>query len=77
MNHYLLPNEIDWEVKKEDLDFYYPNAKIIYNRIGKKGSAFAWYAAKQKTKILIYEKKNKKAIKLLRKSFDNLPEKNI
>ena len=55
----------------------FDNAKIIYNRIGKKGSAFAWYAAKQKTKILIYEKKNKEAIKLLRKSFDNLPEKNI
>ena len=55
----------------------FDDAKKIYNRIGKKGSAFAWYAAKQKTKILIYEKKNKEAIKLLRKSFDNLPEKNI
>ena len=55
----------------------FDDAKKIYNRIGKKGSAFAWYAAKQKTKILIYKKKNKEAIKLLRKSFDNLPEKNI
>ena len=55
----------------------FDEAKKIYNEISKKGSAFAWYAAKQKTKILIYEKKNEEAIKLLKNSFNKLPEKNI
>ncbi len=55
----------------------FDKAKKIYNKVGKKGKIFSWYAAKQNAKILIKEKKNEEAIKNLTNAYDQLPEKSI
>ncbi|MBA1338924.1 MAG: Tetratricopeptide (TPR) repeat [Pelagibacterales bacterium] len=62
-------------------NFYETNnlkeAKKSYNDVGKQGATFVWYAAKQNSKILIKENQKEKALKLLTKSYEKLPEKNI
>ncbi len=55
----------------------YNQARIIYEKIEKKGEAYFWYAAKQKARILIKEKKKEEAIKKLTLSFQKLSNKNI
>ncbi len=55
----------------------FKKAKKIYNEVGKRGVVFSWYSAKQKAKILLKEKENKKAIKTLTSMYDKLSEKNI
>ena len=52
-------------------------AKKIYNEIEIRGGAFNWYAAKQNSRILIKENKNKEALKLLTKSYEKLTDKSI
>tara|TARA_B100000579_G_C22813974_1_gene846783 strand:- start:277 stop:1971 length:1695 start_codon:yes stop_codon:yes gene_type:complete len=52
-------------------------AKKIYSAVGKKGSAYHWFAAKQNANILIQEKKEKEALKILERAYEKLPEKNI
>ena len=55
----------------------FTNAKIIYNNLTKKGEAFDWYSSKQLAKILIKSEKKNDALKLLKKSYDNLLNKEI
>ena len=55
----------------------FKQAKKIYNDMGKQGTAFIWYAAKQNSRILIKEDKKEKALKLLTNNYEKLPEKNI
>ena len=55
----------------------FKQAKKIYGEIEKKGTAFLWYATKQKAKIYIKEEKNKKALKILKDTYEKLPEKSI
>ena len=55
----------------------YSNAKKIYTKLFNFGSAFKWYSNKQLSNILIQEDKKKDAIKLLRKSYNELPIKGI
>ena len=55
----------------------FKEAKKIYGEIEKKGTAFLWYATKQKAKIYIKEEKNKKALKILKNTYEKLPEKSI
>ena len=43
----------------------------------KQGSAYSWYAAKQKAKILLIEKKDSEAIKLISETYDKLNFKNL
>ena len=52
-------------------------AKKIYKEIANQGNDFAWYVAKQNSRILIKENKKKDALKLLSSSYEKLPEKNI
>ena len=52
-------------------------AKKIYKGLGEKGDAFYWYSAKQNAKILIKEKKQPQAIKLISNTYEKLSEKNI
>ncbi len=52
-------------------------AKDIYSRMGKRGSAFNWYTAKQNAKIFLHEDKNKLALKTISDTYYNIPEKNI
>ena len=52
-------------------------AKKIYNDIGKEGAAFNWYAAKQNSIILLKEDKIKKALQLLKNSYEKLPKKSV
>ncbi len=62
-------------------NFYKTNnfrkAKEIYNKIGKKGKIFLWYAAKQNAKILLKEEKSKQALNILAKAYDELSEKSV
>jgi tetratricopeptide (TPR) repeat protein len=55
----------------------FKEAKKIYDNMGKQGIAFAWYSAKQNSRILVKENKKEKALKLLTKNFENLPKKSI
>ncbi len=55
----------------------YTQAKKIYIEIEKKGTAFLWYATKQSARILIKEKKEEKALNILKKTYEKLPEKSI
>ena len=55
----------------------FKEAKKIYNQIGKKGTAFLWYAAKQNAKILVKEEKKEKALKVLTNAYEQLSEKGI
>ncbi len=52
-------------------------AKKIYKGLGERGDAFYWYSAKQNAKILIKEKKQPQAIKLISNTYEKLSEKNI
>ncbi len=52
-------------------------ARKIYKDINKHGEAYAWYSAKQNAKILIKEKKDKMALKLVTNAFEKLSEKSI
>ena len=62
-------------------NFYKTNnfkqAKKIYDEIGKEGTAFLWYAAKQNAKILVKEEKKEKALKILTDAYEKLPEKGL
>ncbi len=62
-------------------NFYKSNnlkhSKKIYERIGKKGQAYFWYAAKQNVKILIKENQKNKGILNLEKAYNKLIGKNI
>ena len=55
----------------------FEQAKKIYNSIEKNGTAYLWYAAKQKAKILVKEEKKEKALNILSRAFAKTPEKNI
>ena len=55
----------------------FEKAKIIYNNLRKDGEAFNWYSSKQLARILIQNNKKKEAVKLLSKSFNSLPNKEI
>tara|TARA_B100001173_G_scaffold303037_1_gene305370 strand:- start:114 stop:1808 length:1695 start_codon:yes stop_codon:yes gene_type:complete len=55
----------------------YKQAKKIYGEIEKQGTAFLWYATKQKAKIFIKEEKSEKALKILKDAYEKLPEKSI
>ena len=52
-------------------------AKKIYENLKNYGSAFRWYSYKQISRILILEKKEKKSIKLLKKSYNELQHKGL
>tara|TARA_B100000700_G_scaffold214317_1_gene235677 strand:+ start:8948 stop:10642 length:1695 start_codon:yes stop_codon:yes gene_type:complete len=55
----------------------FDKAKKIYTDIGRNGEAFLWYSAKQNSKILIEENKDKKALKLIKDTFEKLSKKDI
>ncbi len=55
----------------------FKQAMKIYGEIEKKGTSFLWYAAKQKAKIFIKEEKKEKALKILKDTYEKLPNKNI
>jgi tetratricopeptide (TPR) repeat protein len=55
----------------------FKQAKKIYNDIGKEGAAFNWYAAKQNSIILLKENKTKKALQLLKNSYEKLSKKSV
>ena len=55
----------------------YSNAKKIYKGLINKGAAFEWYSNKQISRILLKEKKKDKSLKLLRESYDALPNKGV
>ena len=55
----------------------YQEAKILYENLRTKGKAFQWYSSKQLARILIKEKNNDQALKLLSNSYNNLDSKNI
>ena len=55
----------------------YQEAKILYENLRIKGKAFQWYSSKQLARILIKEKNNDQALKLLSSSYNNLDSKNI
>ena len=50
----------------------FKKAKKIYNNLSKKGEAFNWYSSKQLAKIYLKEENKKEALKLLKKSYNNL-----
>ncbi|MDB3858060.1 tetratricopeptide repeat protein [Pelagibacteraceae bacterium] len=52
-------------------------AKKVYEKIGKNGQAYLWHSAKQKSRILIKEKKKEKALKVMSDAYENLKYKNI
>ncbi len=52
-------------------------SKKIYNKIKKQGSAYLWYATKQKARIFQKEKNNEEAIKLMTENYEKLKYKNI
>ncbi len=55
----------------------FKKSKKIYDQIKKKGSAYLWYAAKQKAKILLIENKDGEAINLMFESYKKLTDKNL
>ncbi len=55
----------------------FKKSKKIYNQMKKQGSAYSWYAAKQKAKILLIEKKDSEAIKLISETYEKLNFKNL
>ena len=59
--------------KIEDLE----SAKEIYKKLRGNGDAFKWYSNKQISRILIKENNKNEAIKLLTKSYNDLPLKGI
>ena len=55
----------------------YDKAKKIYEKLTTNGTAFEWYSIKQISRILIQEKRKDKSLKLLKKSYDDLPVKGV
>ena len=55
----------------------YKQAIKIYNEIKKHGHIFLWHAAKKNSIILIKEKRKEKALKLMKNTYEKLPQKNI
>ena len=55
----------------------FKKSKKIYDQRKKQGSTYLWYAAKQKAKILLIEKKDVEAIKLMTDSYKKLTNKNF
>jgi len=55
----------------------FEEAKKIYDKLGKKGKAFKWYASKQLAKIYIQEENKDKALQLVSKAYNNLANKDI
>ena len=55
----------------------FEKSKNVYKNLSKKGEAFKWYSSKQIAKILVKEKKNDKAIKLISNSYKSLVNKDI
>ena len=55
----------------------FEQAKRIYNSVEKNGAAYLWNAAKQKAKILIKQEKKEKALNILGRAFEKLPEINL
>tara|TARA_B100000886_G_scaffold306816_1_gene239409 strand:- start:4023 stop:5723 length:1701 start_codon:yes stop_codon:yes gene_type:complete len=53
------------------------SANKIYKKLILNGTAFKWYSHKQIAKILIQENKKDEALKLLKKSYNELPDKSI
>ena len=52
-------------------------AEKIYNKLGKEGKAFLWYAAKQNAKIYNKLNKKEKALKIINRTYEKLSQKNI
>ena len=52
-------------------------AKKVYEKIEKNGQTYLWHSAKQKSRILIKEKKKEKALKVMSDVYENLKYKNI
>ena len=52
-------------------------AKKVYEKIEKNGQTYLWHSAKQKSRILIKEKKKEKALKVMSDAYENLKYKNI
>ena len=57
--------------------YNYKKAKKIYEDLGKYGEAFNWYSSKQLARIYIKTKNKKNALELLKKSYENLLNKEI
>ncbi len=55
----------------------FKKAKDIYINLSKNGEAFNWYSSQQLARILIQNKNLNEALKLLKKSYDNLLNKEI
>ena len=55
----------------------YDTAKKIYIKISKYGEVLKWYSSKQVARILIKEDKKNESISLLRKAYNELPNKGI
>ena len=55
----------------------FEQAKKIYNKIGKRGNAYLWYAAIQNAKILNKEKQKEKSLQILTNAYDKLVNKNV
>ena len=55
----------------------YKKAKKIYDDLGKYGEAFNWYSSKQLARIYIKTKNKKNALEFLKKSYENLLNKEI
>ena len=55
----------------------FKNAKKIYKKLKNHGAAYKWYANKQISRILIQENKKEISLKLLNKSYSELPNKSV
>ena len=55
----------------------FKNAKKIYEKLKNHGAAYKWYANKQISRILIQENKKEISLKLLNKSYSELPNKSV
>ena len=55
----------------------FSGAKKIYRKLSNNGSAFMWYSSKQISRMMILEKNKEESLKLLSKSFNDLPSKGI
>ena len=55
----------------------FSKAKKIYKNLANQGSAFEWFSKKQIARILIQENNKEKSLRLLKKSYEQLPVKGI
>ncbi len=55
----------------------FEKAKIIYNNLSKNGDAFHWYSSKQLARIFIKNEDKNEALELLKRSYNNLKNKEI